>query len=114
MSRWPGYIARASSSARSGGSSGGLEKSTPGCFSTIGKGAKPTPIRSHSAPRAASGLSARTSRGGRTELRARSLRFVNGSWFVHCCGKEPVILIGQSNLGYFRVKGERHESLFKV
>src|SRR5256885_9413021 len=34
MIRWPHCIVRASSSTRSGGSSGGLEVSTNGCFST--------------------------------------------------------------------------------
>jgi hypothetical protein len=71
MFRWPHYIVRASSSTRSGGSSGGLEERTNGCFSTIRNGAKHTPKRSHTAPTAACNLSAGTS----TWLRARD------NWF---------------------------------
>src|SRR5918994_4352843 len=71
MFRWPHYIVRASSSTRSGGSSGGLEEGTNGCFSAIRNGAKHTPKRSPTAPTAGCNLSAGTS----TWLRARD------NWF---------------------------------
>src|SRR4051812_3948778 len=67
MFQWPHCIVRASSTNRSGGSSGGSEESTNGCFSMIRNGAKHTPSGSHTVPPAACALSAGTS----TWLRAR-------------------------------------------